>query len=205
MLTFLGVATSTTGDYNPTKMRFRIIAFTSWCSMIAYFYLTMKVWITVDTFGSQPQCNDWTVYVLFGVSVRATVPWLRGVILALVCLAIIKFLVSTTRTVFSLCYDRADDGASESSDEKHGIFAGLSRWFPSLYRGRRSPGWIARVLATIYSVVMLELTIRRNPSSDEEKVWSFGQIIALLITLMTINECIHFGFVFSSHTPSIRR
>lgn len=195
MLTFLGIATSTTGEYNTTKMRFRIIAFTSWCSMIAYFYLTMKVWIMVKSFGSQPECNDWTVYVLFGVSVRATVPWLRGVILALVGLAIIKFVVSTTRTVISLCSDRRiTDSASEESNEKQGLFSTISRCLPSLYTDRRSPGWIARVLASIYSVVMLELTIRRNPSSDEEKVWSFGQIIALLITLMTVNEIIHFVF-----------
>ncbi|KAG8818525.1 hypothetical protein FRC17_010800 [Serendipita sp. 399] len=193
MLAFLGIATSTAGEYNTTQMRFRIIAFTSWCSMVAFFYLTMRVWIDVKTFGSQPECNDWTIYVIMGVSVRATVPWLRAVILTLVVLAIIKFLFSTTKAVMVLCFDGRSRKSSESIDTQStgqpGIFR---RCLPSFNTGRRSPGLIARVLASIYSVIMLELTIRRNLSSDEEKVWSFGQIIALLITLMTVNEIVHF-------------
>ncbi|KAG8821287.1 hypothetical protein FRC19_008030 [Serendipita sp. 401] len=195
MLAFLGIATSTAGEYSTTQMRFRIIAFTSWCSMVAFFYLTMRVWITVKTFGSQPECNDWTIYVIWGVSVRATVPWLRGVALTLVSLVILKFLFGTTKTIMTLCFGgRTKKRSTDSIDtESTGPPGFITRCIPSFNTGRRNPGLIARVLASIYSVIMLELTIRRNPSSDEEKVWSFGQIIALLITLMTVNEIAHFA------------
>ena len=166
--------------------------------MVAFFYLTLRVWITADTFGSQPQCNDWTVYVLWGVSVPATAPWLRWLIVSLVCLTILKFIITTTRTVAALGLSTRRNGSTRSlatdSTEGPGL---LDRLIPCSPRASRSPGLIARVLASIYSVVMLELTIRRNPSSDEENVWSFGQIIALLITLMTVNEIVH--FVFGEH------
>lgn len=193
MLTFLGIATSSVGEYNATQARFRILAITSWCTMVAFFYLTLRVWITADTFGSQPECNDWTVYVLWGVSVPATTPWLRWLIVSLVCLAIIKFIVTTTRMVASLGLSTGRNGSTRSiNSDSTGGPGLLDRILPCSNRASRSPGLIARVFASIYSVVMLELTIRRNPSSDQENVWSFGQIIALLITLMTVNEIVHF-------------
>lgn len=195
MLTFLGIATSSVGEYNATLARFRILAVTSWCSMVAFFYLTLRVWITADTFGSQPECNDWTVYVLWGASVPATAPWLRWLIVTLVCLAILKFIATTTRTVASLGLSATNNRSNRSfNSDSTGGPGFLDRLLPCSYRPSRSPGLIARVFASIYSVVMLELTIRRNASSDEENVWSFGQIIALLITLMTVNEIIHFIF-----------
>jgi hypothetical protein len=238
MLTFLGLAASTTGTYTPTRTRIRLIAITSWCAMVAFFYLTLRVWITAPTFGSQPQCNDWTVYVLFGVSVRATSQWLRWLIVSLVCLAIIKFVVTTTRTLVAFVkpermlsragtrsrtrsyYNQSRSQSQNphldpSSQQPHENGEAqlhespaqslqsitttstappnlLTRILPTSSFGRKRQSVFARVFASIYSVIMLELTIRRNPSSDQENVWSFGQIIALLITLMTVNEIVHF-------------
>jgi len=199
MLTFLGIVTSTVGEYHATEARFRILAVTNWCAMVAFFYLTLRVWITAPTFGSQPECNDWTVYVLWGFSVPATMSWLRWLIVSLACLAIIKFLINTTRTVATLGLSTGGRHGSTQSlaTDSTGGPGFLARWLPCSYRPVRSPGIVVRVFASIYSAVMLELTIRRNPSSDEENVWSFGQIIALLITLMTVNEIVH--FVFGEH------
>ncbi|PVF94082.1 hypothetical protein CPB86DRAFT_741167 [Serendipita vermifera] len=195
MLTFLGIATSTAGDYKATTTRLRILAVTSWCAMIAYFYLVLRVWITVQTFGSQPECNDWTIYVIFFANVRATVPWLHWLIVALACIALLQFLYATMRTITSLeIFMRPkgeNDADSSDSDSMKGPSL-ITRCLPCSTAKRRTPGLIARLGASIYSVVMLELTIKRNPSSDEENVWSFGQIIALLITLMTVNEILHF-------------
>lgn len=194
MLTFLGIATSTTGEYTATHTRFRVLAMTSWCSMIVFYYLVLRVWITAPTFGSQPECNDWTVYVLMGVSVQATIPWLRWLIVALTCLSIVNFLVNTSRMVASLSLSSPLQHHSSSSLSSSTGQPGLvARCLPCSPRTTpQAPGLVVRVLAAIYSVIMLELTIRRNPSSDEENAWSFGQIIAFLITLMTINEVVHF-------------
>jgi hypothetical protein len=205
MLTFLGIATSTTGKYNSTQTRFRVLAITSWCSMIAFFYLVLRVWTTAPTFGSQPECNYWTFYVLMGASVRATSPWLRWLIVTLVCLAILNFLINTTRAVASLGFStrrRNLSTTSIDSDSTRGPNI-ITRCLPcsTTTSMQKNPGIIVRVFASIYSVIMLELMIRRNPSSDQENIWSFGQIISLLITLMTVNEVIHFVL---GENPSLR-
>ncbi|KAF9517230.1 hypothetical protein BS47DRAFT_1390022 [Hydnum rufescens UP504] len=55
-------------------------------------------------------------------------------------------------------------------------------------------GIIGRFLASIYGVTMLELTIHRNKKhvTGDENQWAFGQIVALLITVGSLNEVIHF-------------
>lgn len=51
---------------------------------------------------------------------------------------------------------------------------------------------IARLLFVTYGTVMLELTIKRNNVAPGENVWSFGQIVAVVIAVGGINEVVHF-------------
>jgi hypothetical protein len=53
-------------------------------------------------------------------------------------------------------------------------------------------GVIARLLFVTYGIVMLELTIRRNNVAPGENVWSFGQIVAVVIAVGGMNEVLHF-------------
>ncbi|KAL2116988.1 hypothetical protein VTJ04DRAFT_9156 [Mycothermus thermophilus] len=54
----------------------------------AFFYIAfnMYVWIRDPDFGSQPECNETVVYVLFGQSVKATYDAFRYLILGNTCL-----------------------------------------------------------------------------------------------------------------------
>jgi len=51
---------------------------------------------------------------------------------------------------------------------------------------------IARLLFVTYGVVMLELTIKRNDVAPGESVWSFGQIVAVVIAIGGMNEVLNF-------------
>lgn len=167
MLLFLGIATSTTGHYNTTQSRFRVYAATSWCSNVVFYYFTIMVWATAPRYGEQVQCNDSTIYVLWFANVRATSNWLRWLIVTLMSLSAFIFLINTTRQLILLIKSASiSSSASSASSDTPGFF---SRLLPNLGQPRRrSQGVIARTFAGIYSVIMLELTIRRNPSSDEE-------------------------------------
>jgi hypothetical protein len=57
-------------------------------------------------------------------------------------------------------------------------------------RGSRS--LIARLMFVTYGTVMLELTVKRNNIAPGENVWSFGQIVAVVIAVGGINEVVHF-------------
>ena len=62
--------------------------------------------------------------------------------------------------------------------------------FGAATRGSRN--LIGRLLFVTYGTVMLELTIKRNNVAPGENVWSFGQIVAMVIAVGGINEVVHF-------------
>ena len=51
---------------------------------------------------------------------------------------------------------------------------------------------IIAVIAVTFGVINLELTLRRNNLAPGENVWSFGQIMSLVIAAGGINEVVHF-------------
>ena len=51
---------------------------------------------------------------------------------------------------------------------------------------------IGHLLFVTYGTVMLELTIKRNNVTPGKNVWSFGQIVTMVITVGGINEVVHF-------------
>ena len=51
---------------------------------------------------------------------------------------------------------------------------------------------INAVLSVTFGVINLELTLRRNNIAPGENVWSFGQIMSLVIAAGGINEVVHF-------------
>ena len=74
--------------------------FIQFASVVAFTGWGLFLWINVDTYGFQHQCNDRIKYVVLFFTVRATAPWLRGLwIAALVLSAVglmIKFGIQTT-------------------------------------------------------------------------------------------------------------
>src|SRR5262249_36947873 len=72
------------------------------CGFIAF---NVSVWVTAPSFGSQPECNSSTVYVVFGVSITATNTVFRYIILA--TLAIIPALFAIVLLLGLPCWAMA--------------------------------------------------------------------------------------------------
>ncbi len=53
-------------------------------------------------------------------------------------------------------------------------------------------GALTRGLATIYGIIMLERTVASNDVGPGENVWSFGQIVSIIIAVGSVNEVVHF-------------
>ena len=64
---------------------------------------------------------------------------------------------------------------------------------------RNKTGTLTRILATIYGIIMLERTIASNDVGPGENVWSFGQIIAIIIVIGSVNEVVHYFLNLQGH------
>jgi hypothetical protein len=56
--------------------------FLQFASVIAFTGWGLYLWVHVNNYGSNSECNDQIKYVIMFVTVRATVPWLRGLWIA---------------------------------------------------------------------------------------------------------------------------
>ncbi|KAF8314203.1 hypothetical protein DL93DRAFT_2149123 [Clavulina sp. PMI_390] len=127
-----------------------------------YFIITMwaaaalmAAWSIIPS--HDPHCNDLVKYVVFFANVRATVPWLRGLAVTGLALGAIGVLLSGV-AILTL-----DVGSAVSDPSKIVRSSGILVW--------------------IYNVVMLELTIKRNNVAPGENIWSFGQIVPMVIAV----------------------
>jgi hypothetical protein len=68
--------------------------FLQFASLIAYTGWALYVWVHVKTFGSQPECNDHIKYmIMYAIPVRATVPWLRGLWMAVLIMSSVMLAI----------------------------------------------------------------------------------------------------------------
>ncbi|KAF8294152.1 hypothetical protein DL93DRAFT_857345 [Clavulina sp. PMI_390] len=165
-LTFLGVTTVPSSNYRASLFGIVYHITTTLATRILLASWSMYVWITAPTFGASlfasgdSHCNDSVKYVVFFVTIRATVPWARWLSVAGASTFSIGLF---TRHIFY----RPIKAGSEDVDLL-----------------RPSPMVIAFVtrFGFVYSIIMLELTIARNNVAAGETVWSFGQIIPVVIS-----------------------
>ncbi|KAL2154681.1 hypothetical protein VTH82DRAFT_3357 [Thermothelomyces myriococcoides] len=183
LLSLLGINLATRispkgGSWLPFLMNGILIV----CAVAGFIAFNVYVWARAPNFGSQPECNSSVVYVLFGTSIQATNDIFRYTILATLALAPAVFIVvlicGLPCIALACCCSRDDADCTcpwlgDTPDPKS-----------------REPNWISetvQVLAytafSIYAIVSLEQMISRNPVSEEESEWSFGQIIALFLLL----------------------
>lgn len=152
-------------------------------------------------------CNHSTKYVVMFISVRATVSWLRiisvvGAAISIIPLALIPLFAgflwfgnrqTTARGVTTSPATLENGAALETSRSPR-------RNIISNFSDAPSRSYAAGLLASIYGIVMLELTVSRNNVEKGEAAWSFGQIFALLVTIGSINEVAH--FIMSKEWPT---
>ncbi|KAI0052279.1 hypothetical protein FA95DRAFT_1601945 [Auriscalpium vulgare] len=194
MLFFLGVGVAPSGSYRWATVRLIFMAIFQIATLVSLLGWGLYLWVHADTYGSQPACNDQVKYVLFFVSVRGTAPWL-GIFwdVLLVISTVSPFLGAIIGTGVSMWLRRAlrrqegdDEGEPESFIE---TTPKPSRRF-----------YVSFPLFTlaVYAIVHLELIVHRNKhliADSSESEWTFGQVLALVMTFITVNEIAHFLFL----------
>jgi hypothetical protein len=169
LLTFLGL-TTLSSKHDNNRLSLRGIA-----GLVLYFIFlhcfvvfSLFVWLTASSFGSQPQCNASTIYVLFGAEIPATSEAFRLFVVSLTCLMLLCIILFSIRTVIKFLKDRNRTSVldDKASNEDYVVLGSL------LHLG----GWI-------YAVTAFEQNLHFNNLSPDEFEWSFGQILALVLLI----------------------
>ena len=86
-----------------------VVAFTGW---------GLYLWIIVENYGDQSQCNDQIKYVVLFFTVRATAPWLRGIWIAALVLSAVGLMIKfAIQTVVLIAVRRAgEEGRAEETN-----------------------------------------------------------------------------------------
>lgn len=173
-------------------------------ALSAFIAFNVYLWVTAPKFGAQPACNPDTVYVVFGVSIKATSPVFRYIILGTLGASAAAFILVFTCMLPCLCGAWVYHRQSQRDDDR-GQKRNCAKWFlqskstenqiseeHERLHGQALLNFTLNRLAyfgfCIYLIVSLEQTIKRNNLSPEEKGWTFGQVIAIFLLLGVANE-----------------
>lgn len=174
----------------------------------AFIALNVYLWITAPHFGSQPSCNLDTVYVVFGVSIQATSPVFRYIILGTLAAIAAGYLLAFTCMLPCICvsWNRRRRGLRDNNPGFQGRRGNWTMWFvhtstttegqeetkQKKLTGQALTNYTLNRAAycglCIYLIVSLEQTIQRNTLDPQEKGWTFGQVIAIFLLLGVANE-----------------
>ncbi|KAK9771016.1 hypothetical protein AB5N19_01758 [Seiridium cardinale] len=183
--------------------RWLVLAFLRVIIACAFVALTAYIWLTAPTFGSQPECNADTIYVVFGVSINATNDVFRYVFLALMASMAVGWVFSMVFAVFfaSCCCGGARKSAKRLRDGNPDVAVLKNVWARVRVSDPRASGsvvsgQIVQMLVhtgiNIYMIVTLEQIVERNKiDKNEESAWTFGQILALFVLLGVVVEVIN--------------
>ncbi|KAJ5152069.1 hypothetical protein N7492_010364 [Penicillium capsulatum] len=178
-------------------------------ALAAFIAFNVHLWIRAPYFGSQPSCNPDTVYVVFGVSIKATSPMFRYIILGTLASSAAGFILVFTCMLpcmcgMWICQRRHPDEVTQTRRKRD-----CCKWNVQAYNdaetqpssrterlaGQALLNFTLNKLAycgfCIYLIVSLEQTISRNTLDPEEKAWTFGQIIAIFLLLGVANELLN--------------
>jgi hypothetical protein len=190
LLALLGIDLSSRGRYAGFgKSRLIVMTTVNVLATCAFIAFNVYVWVTAPKFGSQPQCNSSTVYVVFGVSINATAPIFRWIILATMALGpalIICILLIMLPCFLCIWWKGRGEWRRTAPDPT---------FDEMMSRPERITRHVLAILANmafcIYAIVSLEQTISRNNLSPDERQWTFGQIVALFLLLGVGNEMLN--------------
>lgn len=193
LLALLGITLATRGKYAGNESARSIIDTVGMLlSFAAFISFNVYMWIKAPTFGSQPECNSGVVYVIFGVSIQATNDVFRYIILATFAIVpgifMIFFILLTPCLIAAWCCWGRNEGW-ESRQPRRGSYDGESAADENR-RIHESIQIVAYVAFAIYAIVSLEQMISRNRVSEEERYWTFGQVLSLFLLLGVANEAI---------------
>jgi len=92
--------------------------FLQFASVIAFTGWGLFLWVHVNDYGSNSQCNDQIKYVIMFVTVRATVPWLRGLWIATLVLSAVGLMINfgIQATILFAMRRAAEEERAEETD-----------------------------------------------------------------------------------------
>lgn len=172
---------------------------------LAFVALTAYIWLTAPTFGSQPECNVSTVYVVFGVSLHAVEAVFRYVILALMATVAVGWAVNmfVWALIAKCCCCgvgsvrsglRQTQKSSRDLEALQRVLGRVRVSDPRFQRDMVSSQVVWLLVHTgvnVYMIVTLEQTVGRNQLSPEEREWTFGQVLAVFVLLGVVVEVIN--------------
>lgn len=207
LLALLGMDLISKGRYagfGPWRLWFFVVI--QILSLSAFIAFNVYLWVTAPRFGSQPACNPDTVYVVFGISIKATSPVFRYILLGTLASGAAGFILAFTCMLPCLCgmWIRRRRRAQEDGQEtrKRDCARSFFNISTTTETQRPEPGKRLSGQALlnftlnkaaycgfcIYLIVSLEQTIQRNNLNPQEKGWTFGQVIAIFLLLGVANE-----------------
>lgn len=192
--------------------------FVQFASVVAFTAWGLYFWVHVKHYGSQPECNDKIKYVVLFFTVRATAPWLRGVWIAVLVLSAVGLMIRfgwQATILFAMQGAEEEERADENTVTRRSTRTGTQSQAetevsaPTVVKPWYWDISISLLLSAIYSTVMLELTVRRNAAKllpngtniasgvvQVDESWAFGQVLAVVMIIASVNEVVHFLFDF---------
>lgn len=173
LLGLAGITISPKGHYPLGVVRTAI--FNTCYNIVAIGYLVWLIYVfaTAPTFGEHPECNHQTIYVIFGANVGATVAAFRWLVVAgFACVLFVECIWATYSTFTCRKLSRMLQEASEQE---------LRRFPPSL---------LGHWAASAYIIGMLELMIQRNSLAPGIGLWTFGQVLAMVMLIGPVIELV---------------
>jgi hypothetical protein len=186
LLALVGISVSPKGRYPMTMMRYLASRWLYYLAACMFLASAVYLFAKAPTYGSQTECNAVVVIVIFGVNVRATSAifrWIFVAALALLLFGVVIYCVAMC-FVFICCsesrrwFPEANESATGNDDS--------DLW--SIPKDRSLAYLLGRLGACSYVIGMLELMIRRNKVSSDESLWTFGQVLAMVMLVGPVIE-----------------
>jgi len=212
ILFFLGTGASPMGKYHWARSRVIMGVFLQFASVVAFTGWGLYLWVHVNDYGSNSDCNDQIKYVIMFITVRATVPWLRGLWIAALVLSAVGLMIKFgVQAVVLFAMRRVAE--EERAEETNSITGGSIRTGAQSHAEMEpviGKPWYLKIsipllLSAIYSTINLELTVHRNEVRLRngtnvggvvkiDDSWQFGQVLAVVMIIANLNEMVHFAF-----------
>lgn len=172
--------------FPPPSKGIRLIVYywTVWVMYVLIDAWGLYIWITAPNFGSPSlfstdlgACNHSVKYIFLFIEIRATVGWLRWMGVATGCIYavfVLRDLIWARANIHFLELAPSLTASIETS--------------PRMANAMRFIFLCIRLIVFALATANLELTVRHNNVQPGENVWSFGQIVALIIAAGNIFE-----------------
>ncbi|KAI6382426.1 hypothetical protein MCOR25_000722 [Pyricularia grisea] len=229
MLALLGINLASRGLYRGNEMARHVVdAVIIAAAVVVFVAFNIYVWVNAPSFGPQPECNAFTVYVVFGVRVRAVDPVFRYVALATLAVGPGAFVMLLILGIPSLGLALCCRASRRRAGDGSGVGIHRNRNGISCLSGHCSIAWtepnsgaasnmdageddyvseflrvVAYLAFSIYAIVSLEQMINANKVAAEESEWTFGQVIAIFLLAGTLYELL--GVLISNYGSKQRQ